>query len=238
MKWLFFFLFLAGAVHAEPKSVRVFVALCDNKSQGIIPVGEKIGNGDDPDGNLYWGCSDGFGSYFKRSKKWEVVKSEKDVSYSVMRRMELKHKEQDIVLIADAYRGSEIRNCYIAFEKALASKEHDLVAFIGHNVLMDTTLPDAEAVEENDTKSVILCCHSYSYCRSRLDTLGSKPLLLTQQLMYPGSFLLHDAIESWRNGGSLDDIRSAAGRAYAKNQGISVDSGTNIFAKLTAEQEG
>lgn len=235
MKWFFILLFVVGTAHAEPKSVRVFVALCDNKTQGIIPVGEKIGNGDDPDANLYWGCSDGFGSYFKRSSKWDVVKSEKDISHSVMRRMELKHKEGDIVLLVDAYRGSEIRNCYIAFEDALASKEHDLVAFIGHNVLMDTTLLDAKVVEKNQTKSVVLSCRSESYCRGRLETLGSTPVLLTQQLMYPGAFILHDAIESWRNGGDLAAIRNAAGKAYAKNQGISVSAATNVFAKLTED---
>lgn len=232
MRWFLLCLFLASPIHAETKSIRVFVALCDNKSQGIIPVGERIGNGDDPDGNLYWGCDDGFRSYFRRSKKWEVVKSEKDISHSVMRRMELNHKEDDIVLIADAYRGSEIRNCYIAFEEAVASGKHDLVAYIGHNVLMDTTLLDAKQVEDNETESIVLCCHSYTYCRSRLDTLGSKPLLLTQQLMYPGSFILHDAIESWRKGGSREDIRNAAGKAYARNQGISVSAATNVFAKL------
>jgi phosphoserine aminotransferase len=36
------------------KQVRVYVALCDNESQGIVPVPAKIGNGNDPDQNLYW----------------------------------------------------------------------------------------------------------------------------------------------------------------------------------------
>ncbi len=44
---------LAWTASATPKTVKVFVALCDNKTQGIVPVGEKIGNGDDPDANLY-----------------------------------------------------------------------------------------------------------------------------------------------------------------------------------------
>ena len=57
-----------GATASLPegaKRIHVFVALCDNESQGIVPVGEKIGNGDDPESNLYWGCSDGFGGFFK-----------------------------------------------------------------------------------------------------------------------------------------------------------------------------
>ncbi|MBS1655648.1 MAG: hypothetical protein JSU05_12430, partial [Bacteroidetes bacterium] len=39
------------------KTIHVFVALCDNKYQGIVPVPAKIGNGQDPANNLYWGCS-------------------------------------------------------------------------------------------------------------------------------------------------------------------------------------
>ena len=53
------------------KVIHTFVALCDNKSQGIAPVPEKIGNGDDPANNLYWGCTDGSRSYFSKSKKWK-----------------------------------------------------------------------------------------------------------------------------------------------------------------------
>ena len=64
MKTLLILFFTMIAVHAAPKEIRVFIALCDNKTQGIVPVGEKIGNGDDADANLDWGCSDGFGAYF------------------------------------------------------------------------------------------------------------------------------------------------------------------------------
>jgi hypothetical protein len=63
MKTLLTLLLLATAclAEADQKQIRVFIALCDNKTQGIVPVGEKIGNGNDPEANLYWGCSDEFG---------------------------------------------------------------------------------------------------------------------------------------------------------------------------------
>ena len=50
--------------------------------------------------------------------------------------------------------------------------------------------------------------------------------------MYPGSFLLHDAIEAWRQGEGLGPIRAAAGRAYARNQKISVKAATGVFSDL------
>src|SRR5688572_4978594 len=94
------FLLLGSSSAAAERSIRVFIALCDNKTQGILPVGEKIGNGDDPDANLYWGCSDGFGSYFKRSKQWKVREAKSDLSHEVLRRLELTDVTGEITLTA------------------------------------------------------------------------------------------------------------------------------------------
>ena len=233
---ILFVLATAFAAGAAPKQVRVFVALCDNKTQGIAPVGERIGNGDDPDNNLYWGCSDGLGSYFRRSKKWKTTKSESDVSTEILRRMTLSHVGGKVELVAEAYRGSEIKQCLIDFEKASGSNDYDLVVYIGHNGLMDFQIPSPEPVAGNETEVVVLGCLSDSYFTGRLVKTGCKPILMTQQLMYPGSFILHSAIETWLDGGSLDDIRGAAGRAYARNQKISVRAATGVFAKPSKRQ--
>ena len=228
-------LFLVCLAQAETKRIRVFVALCDNKTQGIVPVGEKIGNGDDPEGNLYWGCTDGMAVHFKKSGHWKVVKSESDVSKVILRRMTLKHASADIELVADAYRGAEMKLCLIDFEKAAASGEYDLVAYIGHNALMDFALDPPAKVEGNRTEVVVLCCLSESYFKKRLEALDCTPLLMTSQLMYPGSFILASTIESWRKGEGRGEIRSAAGRAYAKNQKISVKAATGVFSDLEKE---
>ena len=37
---------------AEEKKIRVFVALCDNATQGIVKVNSNIGDGNKPDSNL------------------------------------------------------------------------------------------------------------------------------------------------------------------------------------------
>ncbi|BCX48110.1 conserved hypothetical protein [Haloferula helveola] len=238
MKMLLMVVFLISGVSLkadEEKSIRVFVALCDNATQGIVKVGEKIGNGDDPEGNLYWGCDDGLASYFKRSSKWKTVDAVKNPAPGILRRLKFRHADGGLVLTADAYRGAEMKKCLLDFEAAVASKEHALVAFIGHNGFMELQLPKPKPVENNPTATIALCCLSESYFTPRLERMSSEPLLLTRQLMYPGSFILHDAIESWRKGGNRTAIRSAAGRAYAKNQKISVRAGTGIFADLEAK---
>ena len=80
--------------------------------------------------------------------------------------------------------------------------------------------------------AVVLACKSSEYFAKRLTTLGARPILLTDQFMYPGSFILHDGIEAWRRGKSHAEIRAAAGRAYARNQKISVRAATGVFTKL------
>jgi len=217
---------------AAEKNIRVFIALCDNKTQGIQPVGAKIGDGDVPDENLYWGCTDGFGSYFKHSKEWKLVKAEADVSETILRRMTLKHLSGDATLTAEAYRGSAIKKCLEDFESATNSSQYDLVAFIGHNGLMDFRIEQAKDAPTRlkQTDTMVLCCISDKYFRGRLERYNARPILMTQQLMYPGSFILHDALEVWMRGGSTDEIRAAAARAYAKNQKISVKAAVGIFA--------
>ncbi|MEM1293967.1 MAG: hypothetical protein AAGH89_01290 [Verrucomicrobiota bacterium] len=227
--WIFS---LVNTASAEPKSIYVFVALCDNETQGIAPVGARIGNGNDPDNNLYWGCSDGFALYFQNSRNWKKTASEKDLSPIILRRLTFQHVSEDLQIVADAYRGSEMKQCVQDFEAACISGRHDLVAFIGHNGLMDFRLPAPEAEPGHDTDVMILCCLSERYFGDRLRNAGCRPILTTRQLMYPGSFLLHDVIESWRHGGTKADFRIAAGKAYARNQGISAKAGAGIFAEL------
>jgi len=57
----------------EPRSFQVshiFVALCDNKYQGIVPVPAFLGNGQDGKENLYWGAASGVRSWFTAKKGW------------------------------------------------------------------------------------------------------------------------------------------------------------------------
>lgn len=41
----------------QARVIHVLVALCDNENQGIVPVPAFLGNGEDPQKNLYWGAA-------------------------------------------------------------------------------------------------------------------------------------------------------------------------------------
>ncbi|HSI82356.1 MAG: hypothetical protein ACAI35_03315 [Candidatus Methylacidiphilales bacterium] len=119
---------LIALVGMRPDSVRgenrqrvfhVLVALCDNEHQGILKVPVKIGNGDDADANLYWGCNEGIRSFFRRSASWKLVKRIPSPEPDILERVVFRHKTQrDVWLVADAYRGSKIRLCTERFLKA------------------------------------------------------------------------------------------------------------------------
>lgn len=221
---------VAGSAWAEEKRIAVFVGLCDNATQGIVKVGEKIGDGNKPDANLYWGCSDGLKSYFKASRRWKLEKSGTDTGDGrILERLTFRHVSGNAVLTAEAWRGSDLRDCYIACERAMLSGKNDLVVFIGHNVLMDTEIAPPAARAAGKTDAIVLCCLSDRYFGQRLEERGVRPVLLTTQLMYPGSFILHDALEPWLAGKDRAALRSAAGLAYANNQKIKTTAATGVF---------
>lgn len=64
-RFLFLVLIITNLPIQAQKTIHVFVALCDNANQGIVPVPESLGNGQDPKSNLYWGAIYGLKSYFK-----------------------------------------------------------------------------------------------------------------------------------------------------------------------------
>ena len=115
---------------------------------------------------------------------------------------------------------------------ALVSGNHDLCAYVGHNVLMDGPVDPPAAKAEKACDAIILCCMSESYFKDRLAKLGVRPVMLTTQLMYPGAFILRDALPVWAKPGSFGEIRVAAGAAYAKNQKISLKAAKGVFAVL------
>lgn len=229
--------------------IHVFVALADNATQGLVPVPAKIGNGDDPANNLYWGCDEGVRAWFSRSAQWKKVPGPKPSRPEVLERVVFKHKVRDAWLVADAWRGSQMKACLQTFAASAAGHSGEgaqvgeitlkaggdatLLAFIGHNGLMDFSLawPSAGAEGGKPKPVIVLCCMSQSYFSGPLRQVGAAPLLTTTQLMYPGAFILHDAVATWLAGKSRAEVREAAGKAYAKNQKISVKAGKGVFSE-------
>lgn len=227
------------------QTIHVFVALCDNAYQGIVPVPERIGNGQDPNNNLYWGCGYGVRTYFKKSTEWKLV-SQRKVDTLILERLVFKHVSKNYYLIADAYNGQYIEQCTIDFLEGTCGRSTDtlmlgadtlgiagnaqLLAYVGHDGLMDFQLSDAYMnVDQRSRDAIILACYSKSYFSNYMDNAQARPLVWTTGLMAPEAYTLHDAISGYVLDETAQEIRSRAALAYAKYQKCSVGAAKNLL---------
>ncbi|SDP98937.1 hypothetical protein SAMN05428975_4848 [Mucilaginibacter sp. OK268] len=216
------------------KVIHVFVALCDNKYQGIVPVPPKIGNGQDPDNNLYWGCDNGVRTYFKKSKDWQLVKTQK-VSRMILERLVFKHRTKKVYLVADAWDGQSIEKTTTDFLYSNSGQLKDtihynkqiigidgnaqLLAYIGHDGLMDFQLSNSFKNADGKTRDcIILACISKKYFTGFVDQAKANPLIWTTGLMCPEAYTLHDAITGYINQETNESIRNRGVLAYNKYQ--------------------
>lgn len=239
------FIFASSYSEAQERQIRVFVALHNNKSPGAAKVDPKKGNGDEPAQNLYWGDSDGLSAYFKKSSKWKLIKTETKPSEIILERLTFQHNTfKDVTLIAEAYRGSEMRQCLLDFFNTVHATEWqgsiersqaaapksvkvEMIAFIGNNEIGQHLLPyfPFRLKESRDAIFLTNFYNEFFSVRPRL----MNPVLTTQAQMYPGSFLLHDALEGWVRNESVAEIRERAARSYARNQKVPIEDGRAIF---------
>lgn len=223
----------------DAKVIHVLVALCDNENQGIVPVPARLGNGEDPKRNLYWGAAYGVKTYFSRSKSWEKLDEIKNPKANVLERIIFKHKQKNVYLVADAYRGIKIKETIEDFTASTSGEKLEnivvgdktlqilgsanVISFVGHNGLMDFHL-DKKIVKKDDDKrqAIVLACLSKKYFAKHLKQTSTEPLLWTTNFMAPEAYILHGAFEGWINGESDERIRTRAAQAYAKYQRISL----------------
>ena len=227
------------------KTIHIFVALCDNKYQGIVPVPAGIGNGQDPNSNLYWGCGYGIRTYFKKSSEWKLIKTSKPGN-NILERLVFKHTSKNYYLVADAYDGKYIKQCTKAFLSSSAGNRKEmlevdnttigiggnasLLAYIGHDGLMDFNID--EKFTNTDSKKrdvIILACFSKMYFEPHLKSANVNPLVWTSHLMCPEAYTVHDAISGYINNETNEQIRTRAAKAYNKYQKCGEKAARNLL---------
>jgi hypothetical protein len=240
-----------AAEGAQPRVVHVFVALADNQHQGIVPVPAKLGNGDDPEHNLYWGSAYGVKTFFARSPDWERTNCGKAAKAAILERCVFKNRGANLYLVADAYRGSEIRQAILDFFNAAAGGTPEtitlpsassgplltggggsnLVAYIGHDGLMDFKLANfPQKKNETHREAIILACASKQFFAEALHASGAHPLLWTTGLMAPEAYTLKAALDGWIGGENGEQIRDRAAAAYDKYQKCGLRVAHRLFA--------
>jgi hypothetical protein len=227
------------------KTIHVLTALCDNRYQGITRVSAALGNGQNQNTNLYWGALYGIRTYFKKSDEWELLKTQK-INKVIPERLVFKHSRENYYLIADAYDGRYIKQCIQDFLNSSCGNQKDilqlddkilgiggyasLIAYIGHDGLMDFQLSEAFTNTDNRKRDVIiLACYSERYFSPHLKEANVNPLLWTTNLMAPEAYTLHDALTGYINGEDNENIRQRGAAAYAQYQKCSVNAAKGLL---------
>ena len=162
-----------------------------------------------------------------------------------------KGKKRSLYLVAEAWDGKQIKPAINRFLELTAGRQKEkimlqtaagkvplraggaahLVAYIGHNGLMDFSIASApkQAPGAPPRSSIVLACKSRSYFRDKLERGGSQPLLLTTGLMCPEAYTLDAALCAWFAGETAAQTRQRAA-AYAKYQKCSLRAAQRLFA--------
>jgi hypothetical protein len=234
----------------KPKArvAHVLVALADNRFQGIVPVPPAIGNGDDPARNLYWGAGYGIKTFFRKSPDWELVGRCAPGNNAVLERCVFHNRHHDVYVVADAYRGREIKRTIADFFSFAAGRmpedmalgdssavkaggASDLIAYVGHDGLMDFALDRYQySVDDKKRDTMMISCASRSYFADALRWTGAKPLLWTTGLMAPEAYVIEAALAGWATNETGEQIRERAAKAYDQYQHTGPKAAIHLFA--------
>ncbi len=256
LPWIAFAIFtllsfaIPSAVQSSPRVVHVFVALADNQHQGIVPVAPALGNGSDPQRNLYWGAAFGVKTFFKSSDEWQLLFSGRGPKGAILDRCVFKNRNEDVYLVADAYQGSEIKlavsdflsaaagltseNIHVKVNSAdvsiAAGGAADVLAYVGHDAFMDFQIPPiAGARGSKPRRTIILACASKAFFSPYIQRTGAEPLLWTTGLMAPEAYTLKAALNGWIANEDNEAIRHRAAQAYDKYQKCGSRAALNLF---------
>lgn len=106
----------------------------------------------------------------------------------------------------------------------------DLIAYLGHNGLMDFKVNIKYDTTENNKKDVIiLACFSKSYFSPEIRKAKANPILWTTHLMAPEAYTLKSAIDGWILNESGAKIGERAAQTYNKYQKCGIKGARNLF---------
>lgn len=240
-------LIISNFLKSEIKTIHVYVALCDNKNQGIVPVPAAIGNGQDASKNLYWGAGYGVKSFFKnKTTDWKFLKSIPSNNPFILERVLFKHATKDVYLLADAYDGAKIKTCIEDFLKASNGQEPinisyegkklgfggnaNLISYIGHDGLMDFSVDVSfKTITQKKKDVIILACYSKNYFSKHIQKAQANPILWTTHLMAPEAYTLKSAIDGWLNNETGTQIDERAAQTYHQYQKCGIKGARNLF---------
>lgn len=233
--------------YSQTASIHVLVALCDNKHQGIVKVPAKIGNGQNPANNLYWGCGYGVKTFLKKQPDWQFIKQISHPQKHIYERVIFKHREKNAYLVADAYDGARMKETISDFLQYAAGQNQNsihvdtaivriggnagLIVFVGHNGLMDLTLNSLPQKADQQRRDIaVFACASKRYFYEAIRQTGAYPLVWTTHLMAPEAYTLVPLINGWVQQEKPAAILEQVALSYHQYQKCGMKGARKLFA--------
>lgn len=230
------------------------VALCDNQYQGIMPVPAKLGNGQEPANNLYWGAAYGVKTFMRKQHNWQLIHSILKPITLILERLIFKNTSQNVYMVADAYDGQYIKDATRDFfdyaagtsqntdnplrvdqQNIFAGSKADLVVYIGHNRLMDFSMHALTVTDEqlratnNQRRAAVFACKSQQYYSLQLAKTGIQPLVMTTNLMAPEAYTLNALLDGWLNSELPEMVKERVAQSYQQYQKYGIKGARALF---------
>jgi hypothetical protein len=233
--------------NGKPLVVHIFIPLCDNENQGIVPTTASLGNGLSLRTNLYWATRSGTKRFFQNHSEWKMIYDKKDIDTNVLERVvfERFYSDTKVYIVADAYRGDRMEETVNDFLASLsnnrkdsiqigssvavfAAGDADLIMFNGHNGMMDNIfVKEWKNKTSKQTDAVVNACVSADYFTKEFIDAHAFPLVRTQTLLHPGAYVLTQIIDDWVAGVDEKQLCLNAGNAYCIKH--SCGAGTKVY---------
>lgn len=221
----------------QPLVAHILVPLCDNAHQGIVKVNASLGNGQNLKTNLYWGAGYGIRTHFQRQAEWKTLSVSDPAEPHILERLVMRRSYPNgatVVLVADAYDGAYMKQCLEDYLDALCGIKHghvqagaesfpawgdaDLLAFNGHNGLMDTDVRERSFQGGHARDAVVIACMSHAYFEDHLRRASAYPLVTTTNLLAPEAYIMRAIIDAWAQLKSGEEVDLAAAQGNSSVQ--------------------
>ena len=144
-------------------------------------------------------------------------------------------KQFDVYLVIHAWRGSQIDRALAAYAADVSGQgtrtitlddgttldaggSARLVAFVGHNRLMDLDTYTWPAAGSAKKGTIAIACHTASYMKREVSAATRVPLLMTNDFLFSNAAPLEAAVLAFARGEGYATIRRDAASAYADVQ--------------------
>lgn len=232
----------------QPLVAHIIVPLCDNEHQGIVKVNASLGDGRNLRTNLYWGAGYGMRTHFQRQAEWKTLSVTDPAEPHILERLVMRRTYPNgatVILVADAYDGAFMQRSVEDYLDALCGIKTgtvpageqtveawagaDLLAFNGHNGLMDNEVADRAYKAGHAKDAVVIACISHPWFEPHLQRAQAYPLVTTTNLLAPEAYIMRHIIDAWAMLKSDAEVDLAAALGNSSVQKVSIGASNRLF---------